>query len=142
MKTRVLTVLIGSLLVTLASLGCGSPTEPTPEMVILSPKPNAQLKIGEMITIQWQCVACKGIKGDRAVVKLNSRISGGQCEITTGFLTDSRSWVVGDIKYARYATTVSPGFYYIEVSSYPPPSDTSWTEATSGFGGVLIEIVH
>src|SRR4030042_1687588 len=84
-------------------------------MVILSPKPNAQLKIGEMITIQWQCVACKGIKGDRAVVKLNSRISGGQFtgqgEITTGFLTDSRSWVVGDIKYARYRRR--GGFLYI-----------------------------
>jgi len=127
---------------------CGeNPSAPTPTMAILSPKANTQLKIGEIITIQWQCVNCEKVKGDLARVVLNSRVSDVQFtelgQIAMGFRTDSRSWVVGSVQTSdRGPMTMQPGFYYIAVYSYPPPNSSQWTEATSGFDGVLVELVR
>jgi hypothetical protein len=130
--------------------GCSSPTAPTPEMVILTPKPNMQLRIGDTVTVSWKCQDCDGVKASFAKLKLNRQVSAGQFdtvgEIAQGFLTDSRSWNVGVVDYhgpnSSGRITVEPGFYFIEVSSYPAPDATTWTEATSGFDGVAIELVR
>ena len=145
MKFRLFVAFLAAVAMTLTACGKLS-NVPNSRIVILSPKPHTQLKIGETVTIQWACQDCEAVMAGTARVRLNARDSNSSMfnslgVITTGFLSDSRPWTVGRYEML-YGPEPGPGFYYIEVSSYPPPNDYSWTEATSGFDGVLIELVQ